>query len=191
VKGDYAAVGGGGTCKALSNYASVAGGYSNKGNARFSSIIGGSKNSVNGRYSTAMGYFAKALGDYSVAIGLNSDASSPCVVDDDYTVGICADKVEVNGMNMLALFSSRRELTERHEGVEKQSAELAKTHSALAKALASQQETLKALDEELNGFDAMAKEFAAVLTKLKPPGEVTAPTGFGPSSADCCISTIP
>merc|ERR1711937_683870 len=114
-----------------------------------------------------MGYYAKALGDFSVAIGLNSDSSSPCTVSDDYSVGTCADAVEVNGNDMLELFSSRRALDERHEAVDKQATELGKMHSALSKVFASQDVELKALDEKMDAFDAMVKEFAAMEAELQ------------------------
>merc|ERR1712146_61879 len=140
--------------------------WSYEGNRRFSGIIGGSKNTVNGRYSTAMGFYAKARGDYSVAIGLNSNPSSPCIVTDDYTLGICADAVEVNGMDLVSLFSGRRELSERHEVVEKQTEELAKTYSALAKEFSAQEEMFKHLNAELNEYDAMVKEYGAMQAQL-------------------------
>ena len=103
----------------------------------------------------------------SVAIGLNSDSSSPCSVTGGNTIGICADAVEFNGEDVLDLFSRRRALDSRHAEVEKNAGELQQSHDGLEKQLAAQVALMKEIDAELRGFDALKKEFAALEAELE------------------------
>merc|ERR1711990_732781 len=80
--------------------------------------------------------------------------------------GVCADSVSVNGEELLDLFTSRRELSAKHEVTGKSVAELAKMHNSLEKTFEANEATLRQLESRLNSYTIMAKEFAAMKAEL-------------------------
>lgn len=123
----------GGLNNAISeNYGIVLGGYKGAVSGKFGTIAGGSRNKAQGKFSTALGFKANALHEHSLALGFQAD--NTCETTTDSQISMCCDSWILNGVELMDLFSRRREralteqsinvLTEQHNSKQRKLGEI-------------------------------------------------------------------
>jgi hypothetical protein len=163
-RSSYAVAVGGSRNKAYSNFATVGGGYMNKANSKFVAIPGGSRNTVNGRYAFVLGAAATVLPEQSGSLSFKDTACAPSA---DNTLAICADSVQVNGQELLDLFTARRELDDFAAATEEGLGQLGRSGEALGKEVAEREARIEAMSKQLHGFVELQAQHKALKAKLE------------------------
>jgi len=158
-RSSYSTVVGGSRNKAYSNFATIVGGYMNKANSKFASIPGGSRNTINGRYGVALGAKTTLTTEQSAVFNFRGD---DCSAPDDNSVAICTDSMQVNGEEVLDLFSRRRELEDQAELTKKSFDGLEKSVNAMEAEFVDRQVQIDALTKQLQSYEEMRAKHEAL-----------------------------